>query len=264
MRKTVHDLLKMKKDGEKIAAVTAYDYSMAKIFDRAGADLILMGDSIGMVVFGDENTLNVTMSDVINHTRAVVKGCEDSFVVADMPFLSFQISVDKAVENAGKIIQKTGCDAVKFEGCHTKLTKRLVDMGIPVVAHLGFTPQSVKKFGKNIVRGKSSNERDYIIDSSHKLQKAGASILILEAVPESLAEKITNELSIPVIGIGSGRKCDGEIQVCYDILGLYPDFKPKHSKIFENAGNSIKKGIEKYIQEVKDNKFPGENNILKR
>src|SRR6056297_1666205 len=171
MRKTIQDLYNMKKKGEKIAAVTAYDYSMAKIFDRAGIDFILMGDSMGMVVLGEDTTLKVTMSDVINHTRAVVKGSENCFVAADMPFLSFQISINKAIENAGKIIQKTGCSAVKIEGRHIDLTKKLVKIGIPVVAHLGFTPQSTKQFGKNIVRGKSETERDYIIDSSQKLEK---------------------------------------------------------------------------------------------
>ncbi|TYB31957.1 MAG: 3-methyl-2-oxobutanoate hydroxymethyltransferase [Candidatus Mcinerneyibacterium aminivorans] len=256
--------MKMKKEDEKIAAVTAYDYSMAKIFDSAGIDLMLVGDSMGMVIFGEENTLNVSISDIIRHTRAVVKGNQNSVVVADMPFLSFQVSLEKAVENAGEIIQKTGCSAVKIEGGYFELTKRLVNIGIPVVAHLGFTPQSVKKFGRNIVRGKSNNERDYIIESAHKLQKAGASILVLEAVPENLAEKISKELIIPVIGIGSGRKCDGEIQVCYDILGLYPDFKPKHAKVFSDSGRSIKEGIEKYIKEVKNNEFPGKDNVLKK
>jgi len=264
MRKTFKDIKKLKKNKTPISCVTVYDYSMAKIINEVDIDMILVGDSLGTVIKGDKTTLNVTMSNMIHHTKAVVKGNKNSLIAADMPFLSYQLSIEEALENAGELIRKTGCSAVKFEGKYIKLTERLMKMGIPVVAHLGFTPQSVKKFGRDIVRGKRKTERKTIIEDSIELEEAGAEMLILEAVPETLAKEITKKLKIPVIGIGSGRYCDGEIQVLYDILGIYPDFNPKHSKIFENVGARIKNGVQKYHDAVKKKKFPEENNVLKK
>ena len=180
-----------------------------------------------------------------------------------MPFMSYQVSIEDAIRNAGKIMSETGANAVKFEGADIELTQRLTEIGIPVVGHLGYTPQSVKKFGRNIIRGKEVGEQNSIIDAAKALEKAGAVAIVLESVPEKLAKEISDMLFIPIIGIGSGRFCDGEIQVIYDILGIYPDFVPKHTKIFKNVGRYSKNGIKEYVKAVRDGNFPGEKNIFK-
>ncbi|MBN2725921.1 3-methyl-2-oxobutanoate hydroxymethyltransferase [Candidatus Mcinerneyibacteriota bacterium] len=262
-RLTSQDMIKMKARGERVTALTAYDYSMARAIDRAGVDMILVGDSLGMVVYGEENTLRVTMDQMISHGSAVVRGTSRAFVAVDMPFMSFQVSVEEGIRNAGRLMSATGASAVKFEGSHTELAGRLVECGIPVVGHLGYTPQSVKAFGREIVRGRAMEERERIMDWALKLEEAGITALVLESVPESLGKQISEELRIPVIGIGSGRFCDGEIQVCYDIMGLYPDFTPKHTRIFSQVGRTVTRSVKKYVRAVKERTFPGEENVLR-
>ncbi len=264
MRKiTPDDLRDMKARGERIAAVTAYDYSMAQLFDAAGADIILVGDSLGMVLYGMPDTLAVTMEMMIAHTAAVVRGVKHAMVVADMPFMSYQINEDEAVRNAGEMMRRTGCAAVKFEGYYPNLIKRLTDIGIPVVGHLGYTPQSARKYGYHIIRGKSDTERNAIKEAAVDLDHAGACFLVAESVPESLGKELSEALTMPVVGIGAGRYCDGEIQVCYDILGIYQEFLPKHAKIFRNAGRVMKSGMKAYVRAVKDKSFPTEDNVTK-
>ena len=262
-RVSSQDIVKMKAGGVRIVAVTAYDYSFARHIDEAGADMILVGDSLGMVVYGHKDTLRVTMEQMIAHTRAVVRGSGRAFVVADMPFMSYQVSVEEGMKNAGRLISETGASAVKFEGSHVELASRLTDIGIPVVGHLGYTPQSARLFGRDVVRGKGAEEKNSILERALALQEAGISALVIESVPESLGGELSRRLNIPVIGIGSGRYCDGEIQVCYDILGLYPDFTPKHSKIYKNMGRAVKNAVKKYVSEVRTGDFPAESNVLK-
>jgi len=262
-RLTSKDIMKMKSGGERISALTAYDYSMAHAVDRAGVDMILVGDSLGMVVYGEANTLRVTMDQMISHGRAVCRGAKRAYVVVDMPFMSFQVSMEEGIRNAGRLMSATGASAVKIEGSHIELTKRLSQCGIPVVGHLGYTPQSVMAFGREIVRGRALDERERIMESAFQLEEAGAVAVVLESVPESLGKQISNETRIPVIGIGSGRFCDGEIQVLYDVLGLYPDFVPKHTRIFSHLGTSVSRTVKKYVRAVKDKTFPGEENVLR-
>ncbi len=265
MKHITSDTLRdMKKNGEKIAAITAYDYSMAKHIDNAGADIILVGDSLGMVLYGLKDTLAVTMDMMIMHTAAVVRGVQHAMVVADMPFMSYQIDENEAVRNAGELMRLTGCAAVKLEGHYPSLIRRLTDVGIPVVAHLGYTPQSARKYGYHIIRGRSDKEHDAILEAARDLDTAGACCLVAESVPETLGRELSQAVVMPVIGIGAGRFCDGEIQVCYDVLGIYPDFLPKHAKIFRHAGRSIKNGTRAYVQAVKNGTFPGEENITKK
>ncbi|HHH84482.1 MAG TPA: 3-methyl-2-oxobutanoate hydroxymethyltransferase [Firmicutes bacterium] len=262
-RLTSQDIIKMKARGERVAALTAYDYSMAQAIDRAGVDMILVGDSLGMVIYGEDNTLRVTMDQMSSHGAAVVKGSHRAFVTVDMPFMSFQVSVEDGIRNAGRLMSATGASAVKFEGSHLELARRLVECGIPVVGHLGYTPQSVKAFGREIVRGRAMDERERILEGALKLEKAGITALVLESVPESLGKQVSSELHIPVIGIGSGRFCDGEIQVCYDIMGIYPNFVPKHTRIFSQVGRSVTRSVKKYVLAVKEKTFPGEENVLR-
>lgn len=265
MRRITPDaLFDMKKNGEKIAAITAYDYSMAKLIDQAGADIILVGDSLGMVLYGLRDTLGVTMEMMLMHTAAVVRGVDRAMVVADMPFMSYQLSEDDAVKNAGDLMRLTGCAAVKLEGHYTSLIRRLTDIGIPVIAHLGYTPQSARKYGYHIIRGRSDKEHDAILEAARDLDNAGACALVAESVPESLGKELSQVVAMPVIGIGAGRFCDGEIQVCYDVLGIYPDFLPKHASIFKHAGRAIKNGAKAYVQAVKNHRFPTEENCTKK
>lgn len=263
-RVTPDTLREMKKNGEKIAAITAYDYSMAKHIDSAGADIILVGDSLGMVLYGLKDTLAVTMDMMIMHTAAVVRGVQRAMVVADMPFMSYQIDENEAVRNAGELMRLTGCAAVKLEGHYPSLIRRLSDIGIPVIAHLGYTPQSARKYGYHIIRGRSDKEHDAILEAARDLDAAGAIALVAESLPEPFGKELSGVVEMPVIGIGAGRFCDGEIQVCYDILGLYPDFLPKHATIFRHAGRAVKNGTKAYVQAVKNGLFPCEDNITKK
>lgn len=256
---TAREFLKMKKAGEKITMVTAYDYPGARLADEAGVEAILVGDSLGMVVLGYETTLEVTMEQMVHHTKAVARGCKKALVIADMPFLSYQITPEEALRNAGRLIQ-AGAGAVKLEGGRevTEVVRKITEAGIPVMGHLGFTPQSIHKIGGYFVQGKTSADAVNLLEDALALQEAGVFALVLELTPWELAATITRELAIPTIGIGSGPECDGQVQVFHDLFGLAGDFRPRHAKLYADVGGIIREGFRSYIQEVKEGVFPGE------
>ena len=260
MKNTVSTLLKQKQSGEKITMLTAYDYTTAKIIDECGVNAILIGDSLGMVMLGYENTLPVTMEDMIHHTAAVSRGAENAFIVADMPFMSYQVSVQDAVVNAGRLIKEGGANAVKLEGgaevCDR--IRAIVDASIPVVAHLGLTPQSVNAFGGFKVQGKSLEKARKLIDDALKIQDAGACAVVLEGIPARLADIITKKLFIPTIGIGAGNGCDGQVLVYQDMLGLNTGHTAKFVKRFAEVGTLMRQGISDYISETRSGVFPAE------
>lgn len=260
MKNTVSTLLKQKQSGDKITMLTAYDYTTAKIMDECGVNAILIGDSLGMVMLGYENTLPVTMEDMIHHTKAVARGAENAFVVADMPFMSYQVSVQEAVINAGRLIKEGGANAVKLEGgaevCEQ--IRAIVNASIPVVAHLGLTPQSVNVFGGFKVQGKNIDNAKKLISDAVKIQEAGACAVVLEGIPAKLADIITKKLFIPTIGIGAGNGCDGQVLVYQDMLGLTTGHTPKFVKRFAEAGAVMRQGITDYISETKAGSFPAE------
>lgn len=258
VKKTIATFQKLKDNNEKIAMLTAYDYSTAKVIDEAGIDGILVGDSLAMVALGYENTYNITVDEMIIFVRAVSRGSKNSFIIADMPFMSYNLSLEQGLKNAGKMI-KAGANAVKIEGCNEHilaLTKRLVESGIPVLAHLGLTPQLLNTIGGYKIQAKTAEQAKYILDCAQKLQDAGAFALVLELLPSESAEYITKNLKIPTIGIGAGVNCDGQIVVTDDILGKFTDFAPKFVKKFANLHDVVLDGIRKYSQEVKDLEFP--------
>ena len=252
MKNTVLTLQKQKEEHDKIIMVTAYDYTTAKIMDESGVNTILVGDSLGMVMLGYEDTLSVTMEDMIHHTAAVSRGAKNSFVVADMPFMSYQTSVYDAVLNAGRLMKEGRANAVKLEGGveFAPHIKAIVDASIPVVAHIGLTPQSVNAFGGFKVQGKDLRAAQKLIEDAKAVEAAGACMVVLECVPAKLAEKISQELTIPTIGIGAGAGCDGQVLVYQDLLGMYGDFKPKFVKIFADVGTVMRAGVKKYIEET--------------
>lgn len=255
---TVSTLLEQKQSGEKITMLTAYDYTTAKIIDACGVNSILVGDSLGMVMLGYENTLPVTMEDMVHHTASVARGAKNAFVVADMPFLSYQVSVQDAVANAGRLIKEGGANAVKLEGGADVCDRisAIVKASIPVVAHLGLTPQSVNAFGGFKVQGKSLENAKKLIDDAVKIQEAGACAVVLEGIPARLAEIITKKLDIPTIGIGAGNGCDGQVLVYQDMLGLTTGHTAKFVKCFANVGELMRQGITDYINETKSGAFP--------
>ena len=255
---TIETLKKMKDKGEKISMITAYDYPFALLADMAGIDIILVGDSVGMVVLGYENTLPVTLEDILHHTKAVTRAVKRAMVVADMPFLSYQTGVRDAIVNAGRLIKEGLADAVKVEGGRnvTNIVSALVDANIPVMGHIGLTPQRIKIFGKYSVRGKTVETAMKLIKDAKALEDAGAFSIVLELIPTEVAKIITEEVSIPTIGIGAGPYCDGQVLVIHDILGLYEKFVPKFVKQYANLGETIKKAISEYISDVKNRKFP--------
>lgn len=265
MKNTVLTLQKQKEEHDKIIMVTAYDYTTAKIMDESGVNTILVGDSLGMVMLGYEDTLSVTMEDMIHHTAAVSRGAKNSFVVADMPFMSYQTSVYDAVFNAGRLMKEGRANAVKLEGGveFAPHIKAIVDASIPVVAHIGLTPQSVNAFGGFKVQGKDLNAAQKLIEDAKAVEEAGACMVVLECVPAKLAEKISQELTIPTIGIGAGAGCDGQVLVYQDLLGMYGDFKPKFVKIFADVGTVMREGVKKYIEETKEGTFPAEEHCFK-
>lgn len=245
------DLIAKKQRGEKITMLTSYDCQTAKILDEAGIDAILVGDSLGMVVYGGENTLSVTMEDMIRHTKAVSGAAKQSLVIADMPFMSYQASPEEAAHNAARLIRETGAQAVKLEGGRefAETISRIIKCQIPVMGHLGLTPQSVYKFGGYKIQGKTQNDADKIFEDAKLLETLGVFAIVLECIPEKLAEKITEELTIPAIGIGSGPYCDGQVQVINDILGLTENL-PRHAKKYACLNTDIKKAVESYIKDV--------------
>lgn len=265
MKNTTATFKKAKEEKQKITMLTAYDYSFAKLMDEAGINSILVGDSVGMVCLGYEDTLSVTMEDMIHHTKAVARGAKNALVVADMPFMSYQTSVYDAVVNAGRLIKEGGAQAVKLEGGFevTEQIKAIVDASIPVVAHIGLTPQSVNAFGGFKVQGKSEAAAQKLLDEARAVEKAGAFAVVMECVPAKLAAKITEELSIPTIGIGAGAGCDGQVLVYQDMLGLFSDFTPKFVKQFANVGEIVKGAFEGYIREVQEGTFPAQEHTFK-
>ncbi len=257
---TVPEISGRKNSGKKITALTACDYSFAKLLDATDLDIILVGDSLGMVSLGHENTLAVTMENMVDHTRAVKQGVQRALVVGDMPFMSYQVSVEQAVTNAGRLIQEGGASAVKLEG-GARVSDRvqaIVQAGIPVMGHIGLTPQSVHQFGGYKVQGKNYLDSRQIKQDAHDLQNAGIFALVLEGIPGGLAEEITAELKTPTIGIGAGSKCDGQILVLHDLLGLNQDFVPKFVKQYAQLADSLKDAVSEYIQDVRSETFPGQ------
>ena len=256
---TVPAIAKRKNSGKKITALTAYDYSFAKLLDSTSIDILLVGDSLGMVSQGHINTLSVTLEDIVYHTRCVNQGVERALVVADMPFMSYQVSAEQAVTNAGILIQQGGAAAVKLEGGERIINQvnAILKAGIPVMGHIGLTPQSVHQFGGYKVQGKNFLDSKQIKQDAKDLQKAGVFSLVLEGIPEELAKEITNDLKIPTIGIGAGSNCDGQILVTHDLLGLNPDFAPKFVKRYAHLSDVIQNAVIDFISEVQSEKFPG-------
>lgn len=265
MKNTAVTFKQAKEKNEKLTMLTAYDYSTAKLVDNAGINGILVGDSLGMVCLGYEDTLSVTMEDMIHHTRAVARGVKNTLVVADMPFMSYQTSVYDAVVNAGRLIKEGRAHVVKLEGGLEVCDKieAIVKASIPVMAHIGLTPQSVNAFGGFKVQGKDEEAAKRLIEEALAVEKAGAFAVVLECVPAKLAEIVTKKLSIPTIGIGAGVNCDGQILVYQDMLGMYSEFTPKFVKKYENLGEKMDTAFKKYIEEVKDGVFPAEEHTFK-
>src|SRR6266550_5397340 len=248
----VPDLRVMKERGEKIAVLTAYDYTMARLLDRAGVDIILVGDSLGMVVLGFDTTLPVTLDMMIHHTSAVARGVKRALIVADMPFLTFQLSMEEAMRNAGRLIQEGGAAAVKIEGGRqiAETAKRLVDIGVPVMGHLGLTPQSVHQLGGFRPQARDSEAADRLIKDAEVLEKAGVFSIVLESIPSDLAGRVTAGLKIPTIGIGAGTQCDGQVLVSHDALGL-SDVPPPFAKQYAQLGEQIISAARAYIEDVR-------------
>lgn len=264
MKQTVTTLQKMKDNKEKISMLTAYDYSTAKLFDEAGIDTILVGDSLGMVMLGYESTIPVTMEDMIHHGAAVVRGAKNALVVVDMPFMSYQTSVYDAVVNAGRILKETGATAVKLEGGKEVCPQieAIVKASIPVVAHIGLTPQSVNAFGGFKVQGKTQEAAQQLVEAAHAVEKAGAFMVVLECVPAKLAQLISEQLHIPTIGIGAGAGCDGQVLVYQDMLAMYGNFVPKFVKQFAQVGTMMKSAVTDYKKEVSEGSFPAKEHTF--
>lgn len=258
-RVTTATLRDKKARQEKISMLTSYDYSTAGLVDQAGLDMILVGDSLGMVVLGYENTLSVTMDDMVHHTRAVVRGTKNTMVVADMPFLSYHVSTKEAVRNAGRFIQEGGAQAVKLEGGveRVEAVKAILDAQIPVMGHIGLTPQSVNQFGGFKVQGKDLETARKLLKDAQALDKAGVFSIVLECVPSALAKKITEEVSVPTIGIGAGPYCDGQVLVINDMLGMYSGHVPKFVKKYVDLQPLIIEALKSYKKEVEEGSFPG-------
>jgi len=265
VKNTVLTFKQAKNEGNKLSMLTAYDYSMAKIIDESNVNGILIGDSLGMVIKGDEDTLAVTIDEIIYHTKAVKKGAKNALIVSDMPFLSYHVSIEQAVSNAGRLVKEGGANAVKLEGGANVVAqvKAIVDAQIPVMGHIGLTPQSVNAFGGFKVQGKSELAAKQLIEDAVLLEKAGAFSIVLEGIPEKVAELITNAVSIPTIGIGAGKHCDGQILVYQDMLGMFNDFVPKFVKQYANIGNVMKEAIGSYVKEVQEGTFPEQKHTFK-
>lgn len=265
MKHTVTTLQKQKERGEKITMLTAYDYSTAKLMDESGIEMILVGDSLGMVMLGYEDTISVTMADMIHHTAAVTRGAKNALVVADMPFMSYQTSVYDAVVNAGRLMKEGRCQAVKLEGGKEMAPQiqAITKASIPVMAHIGLTPQSVNALGGFKVQGKSEETARKLMEDAKAVEAAGAFAVVLECVPAKLAARISDMLRIPTIGIGSGAGCDGQVLVYQDMLAMFSDFKPKFVKHFADVGSMMKSGFQAYMDQVKAGSFPAEEHTFR-
>ncbi len=262
---TIHTLKKLKSAGQKICMVTAYDATFARIFDEAGADVLLVGDSLGMVVQGNDSTLPVTMDQMVYHSKAVTRGAKRAHVVGDLPFMSYQNGIEDAVRNAGRLVAEGGVGSVKLEGGQefADVISRIVRASIPVMGHLGLTPQSVHKMGGYVVQGRDEDTARRLIEDAVALEQAGAYALVLEGVPLELGKQITSRLSIPTIGIGAGKFCDGQVLVCYDLLGLNPDFKPKFVKRYASLFDNVTDAAKTYFSEVRASTFPDEDHSFR-
>ena len=265
MKNTVRTFQMAKEKGEKLTMLTAYDYSTAKLMDEAGINSILVGDSLGNVILGYEDTVSVTMEDMIHHGAAVARGTTNTMVVVDMPFMSYQTSVYDALVNAGRLMKEGRANAVKLEGGASvcEQIKAITDAGIPVMAHLGLTPQSINAFGGNRVQGKSEEAAKQLIADALAVQEAGAFAVVLECIPAKLAAIITKKLSIPTIGIGAGNECDGQILVYQDMLGMFSDYIPKFAKKFADVGTMMKTAFADYIKEVSEGSYPAPEHTFK-
>jgi len=261
---TIGDLMAKKESGKRISMMTAYDCPGANMVDQAGIDVIPVGDSLGMVVLGYTSTVPVTMDEMIHHTKAVMRGTAWAFVIGDMPFMSYQASIEDAVRNAGRFIKEAGCDAVKLEGGSeaAPVVKAIVTAGIPVCAHIGLTPQTATQLGGFKVQGKDAESAHNLIESAKDLQAAGAFMVVMECIPDVLAARITNELAIPTIGIGAGRDCDGQVLVYHDTVGLFERFTPKFVKQYIKLGPMIVDALKEYKREVEEGVFPGDEHIF--
>jgi len=258
---TVPEIQKMKERGEKITMLTAYDAPMAEILDESGIDMILVGDSVGTVIAGYPNTLPVTVEEMIYHTKAVCRKVKRALVVIDMPFMSYQVSIEEAKRNAGRMIKESGAEAVKIEGGISvkDIVKAIADIDIPVVGHIGLTPQSIHKLGGY----KIQRQREKLLEDAKAIEEAGAFAIVLECVPEEIAKEITKTLIIPTIGIGAGRYCDGQVLVIHDLLGMLGDFRPKFVKRYVDLRSIISKAVKEFIEEVKTGVFPTEEHIFR-
>lgn len=265
MKNTVATFAQAKAEGRKLSMLTAYDYSTAKLEDEAGIDGILVGDSLGNVVLGYEDTLSVTMEDMIHHSAAVARGAKNALIVCDMPFMSYEVSVEQAVTNAGRLLKEGRANCVKLEGGREVCPQvaAIVAAGIPVMGHVGLTPQSINAFGGFKVQGKSEAAARKLIEDARALQEAGAFAIVLEAVPAKLATLVTEAVDVPTIGIGAGAGCDGQILVYQDMLSMFSDFCPKFVKQFANVGQAMREGFAAYINEVQAGTFPSEEHTFK-
>jgi 3-methyl-2-oxobutanoate hydroxymethyltransferase len=264
MRVTIADIRKHKEKGERFAAITAYDVVTARLVDEAGIPLVLVGDSLGMVVLGYDSTIPVTLNDIIHHTRAVVRGSKRALIVADLPFMTYHKSAGQALESAGRCIQEGGAQAVKLEGGRevAPMIGRLTAAGIPVMGHLGLTPQSIHQLGGYKARGKTSAQARALMEDALAVEKAGAFAVVLECVPSELSRLVTERLSIPTIGIGAGPHCDAEIQVVSDILGWFSDFVPKHARQYAKLSEVAAEAIREYADDVRNGRFPTEKESI--
>jgi 3-methyl-2-oxobutanoate hydroxymethyltransferase len=258
VRVTITAIKEMKRQGEKIPMLTAYDYITARIIDEAGVPLILVGDSLGMVVLGYASTVPVTMADMLHHTKAVARGTKKAMVISDMPFMSYRIDSADALRNARKFVQQGGAQAVKLEGGEniSETVKKIVDCGIPVMGHIGLTPQSILHLGEYKVQGKTGEQARQLLRDARVLENAGVFALVLECIPAPLANLITQKISVPTIGIGAGPACDGQVQVVNDMLGLCLNHVPKHARQYAKLGGEIKTAINNYVKEIKSGTFP--------
>lgn len=255
---TTHSILKMKRSGEKIAAITSYDFLSTKLIDETGIDLILVGDSLGMVIMGYENTIPVTMEEMIHHLKAVTRARPSAMVAGDMPFMSYQASIEDAVRNAGRLVKEGGAESVKLEGGrrYVPVVEAIVHASIPVIGHLGLTPQSLHQMGGYRIQGRDDESAAGMVEDAAALEKAGCFCVVLEGIPSDLARRITEKVSIPTIGIGAGIDCDGQVLVLSDMLGIHDRPLPRFVKVYDALGDRIRNAVGEYVEEVKTGKFP--------
>ena len=265
MRVTIRDLSRMKRNGEKIPMITAYDYTSAQLVEQAGVPLILVGDSLGQVVLGYDSTVPVTMDEMVHHIKTVVRGTQRAHVVGDLPFLSYHTDVPEAIRNAGRLLKEGGAQSVKLEGGRTQAetVSRIVESGIPVMGHIGLTPQAVNQLGGYRVQGRSLKDAVRLMEDARALEEAGAYAIVLECVPAQLAQMITERVGVPTIGIGAGAGCDGQVQVFHDMMGLYRDFTPKHARQYAQLGQTVVEATRSYVQDVENEQFPDDSESFK-